>query len=239
MIAYSQVEAVGGPTQDELVVQNLSLVKRIAFHLSARMPSSVDIDDLIQAGMLGLIEAASSFDAGRGASFETYAGIRIRGAMIDDIRRHDWTPRSVHHKYRQVAEAIHAVEAREGRAAEPSEVADHLGIELDEYHRILRDSASCRLCSLEDSLGDSGTGRDPAAAAGDGPDEVFSRNQFAEQLAAAIDELPEREKLVLSLYYERDLNLKEIGAVLDVSESRVSQIHGQAVLRLRRVTESW
>lgn len=239
MIAYSQVESVGAPTQDDLVVANLSLVKRIAYHLSARMPSSVDIDDLIQAGMLGLIEAASSFDASRGASFETYAGIRIRGAMIDDIRRHDWTPRSVHHKYRQVAEAIHAIEAREGRAAEPAEVAGHLGIELDEYHRILSDSASCRLCSLEESLGEIATGRDPAAADGEAPDELFSKNQFAEQLAAAIEALPEREKLVLSLYYEQDLNLKEIGAVLDVSESRVSQIHGQAVLRLRRITEHW
>lgn len=239
MIAYSQVAAVDSVSYDDLVADNLALVKRIAYHLSARMPSCVEVDDLVQAGMLGLIEAAGSFDAARGASFETYAGIRIRGAMIDDIRKHDWTPRSVHHKYRRVSEAIHAIEAEKGRAAEPAEVAARLGIAVDEYHRILNDSASCRLFSLEENLSDPSLQSLPAAAATETPDEVFSRAQFAEQLAGAIERLPERERLVLSLYYEREMNLKEIGEILNLSESRICQIHGQAILRLRSVTEDW
>tara|TARA_R110002049_G_scaffold21792_20_gene79178 strand:- start:3188 stop:3907 length:720 start_codon:yes stop_codon:yes gene_type:complete len=239
MNAYSLVAAADNTSDEDLVADNMVLVKRIAYHLAARMPSSVEIDDLIQAGMLGLIEAAGNFDASRGASFETFAGIRIRGAMIDDIRKHDWTPRSVHHKYRQVSEAMYAIEAEKGRAAEPAEVAKRLNISVDEYHKILSDSASSRLFSLEESQSDPVISRQPPASEDDTPDEELARSQFAEQLSAAIDKLPERERLVLSLYYEQDLNLKEIGRVLDVSESRVCQIHGQAVIRLRAVTEHW
>ena len=129
MNAYSTVAAAANYSQEDLVTQHVSLVKRIAHHLAARLPSSVDIDDLMQSGMVGLLEAAGNFDPERGASFETYAGIRIRGAMLDDIRKHDWTPRSVHHKYRQVADAINAIEADTGRAASAEEIADRLGID--------------------------------------------------------------------------------------------------------------
>lgn len=232
MNTYASVAQPGRASADDLIVEHIALVKRIAQHLAARLPSSVDIDDLLQAGMVGLLEAARNYDARRGASFETYAGIRIRGAMLDDIRKHDWTPRSVHHKYRQVAEAIHEIERETAEPAAPAAVAKRLDISLDEYHRILADSASSRLFSLEESIEESGI-RPPPAAAGNTPEQEFGKGQFRERLAAAIDNLPDRERLVLSLYYEQELNLKEIGAVLEVTESRVCQIHGQAVTRLR------
>lgn len=232
MNTYASVAQPSGATADDLIVENIALVKRIAQHLAARLPSSVDIDDLLQAGMVGLLEAARNYDARRGASFETYAGIRIRGAMLDDIRKHDWTPRSVHHKYRQVAEAVHEIERETAEPASPAAVAERLGISLDDYHRILADSASSRLFSLEESIEETGA-RPPPTAGGNTPEQAFDQSQFRERLAAAIDNLPDRERLVLSLYYEQELNLKEIGAVLDVTESRVCQIHGQAVTRLR------
>lgn len=239
MIAYTNVAASDNFSGDDLVTRHAALVKRIAHHLAARLPSNVEVDDLMQAGMLGLLEAAGNFDPNRGASFETYAGIRIRGAMLDDIRKHDWTPRSVHHKYRKVTEAIHAIEAETGRAAESAEIAGRMGVSIDEYHRILSDSASSRLFSLDETLDEANVHRPPPAATSATPDEELYRSQFRDSLADAIDRLPERERLVLSLYYEQELNLKEIGQVLEVSESRVCQIHGQAVMRLRAAAERW
>ncbi len=239
MIAYSGTAAMAAPSDDDLVLKHVGLVKRIAHHLAARLPSTVDVDDLMQAGMLGLLEASGNFDPDRGASFETYAGIRIRGAMLDDIRKNDWTPRSVHHNYRRVSEAIRAVENEEGRAAEAEEVAAKLGITLDEYHKILSDSASARLFSLDETIDDQGTQRPVPAADTDNPDDVLFQSQFRDRLIAAIDELPERERLLLSMYYEQELNMKEIGEVLGVSESRVCQIHGQAVIRLRSAADQW
>lgn len=235
----SSVATDTGYSNEQLIVLHVELVKRIARHLAARLPSTVDIDDLMQSGMVGLLEAASNFDPSRGACFATYAGIRIRGSMLDDIRKHDWTPRSVHHKYRKVTDAIHDIEGRLGRAAETEEIAAQLGISLDEYHKILTDSASARLFSLEETIDEPTLQRPPPAAKTAMPDEALFRDQFRGQLAAAIEKLPERERLVLSLYYEQELNLKEIGQVLDVSESRVCQIHGQAVLRLRSAAERW
>jgi RNA polymerase sigma factor for flagellar operon FliA len=239
MIAYSGIAESAGYADDDLVTRNVGLVKRIAYHMASRLPSTVDVDDLMQSGMVGLLEAAGNFDPDRGASFETYAGIRIRGAMLDDIRKNDWTPRSVHHKYRQVSEAIHEIERLEGRAAEPVEIADKLGISIDEYHKILSDSASSRLFSFEETLDEPTMQRPAPASKTATPDEQLFSSQFREQLAKAIENLPERERLVLSLYYEQELNLKEIGHVLDVSESRVCQIHGQAVMRLRGIVDQW
>jgi len=233
MIAYSSVARMSYPSQDELVSRSIGLVKRIACHLAARLPASVELDDLIQAGMLGLLEAAGNFDPTRGASFDTYAGIRIRGAMLDEVRKHDWTPRSVHRKSRQVSEAMRELEADSGRPAESHEVAAKLGVSLDEYFAILRDSAGCKIFSLDDSGDGEEMARDIAAEDSDLPEQALGREQFRRQLAAAVERLPERERLVLSLYYERELNLKEIGAVLDVTESRACQIHGQALIRLR------
>src|SRR5690554_834012 len=232
---YSEVQRQG---ENDFVVQHAPLVKRLAQHMMGRLPSAVQLDDLIQAGMIGLLEASRQYDASQGASFQTYAGIRIRGAMLDEVRKLDWTPRSVHRKVREVAEAMRAIEARTGRAAEGREIAAHLGISLDDYHAILRDASASRLFSLDEALED-GEQRLPAAAAADGaPEQALAQAQFARRLAEAVLRLPERERLVLSLYYEREMNLKEIGAVLEVTESRVCQIHGQALVRLRSMLEA-
>ncbi len=239
MNTYSRVATSNQYSDEDLVTGHIDLVKRIAHHLVARLPATVDVNDLMQSGMVGLLEAAGNFDAARGASFETYAGIRIRGAMLDDIRKHDWTPRSVHHKYRRVMDAMNAVEGRTGRAATAEEVAAHLEISIDEYHKILADSSGSRLFSFEETLEEPTLKRQPPSSAAPTPDQELYRSQFRQQLADSIENLPERERLVLSLYYEQELNLKEIGAVLEVSESRVCQIHGQAVMRLRTAAKRW
>lgn len=239
MNTYARVAANNSYSSEDLVTEHVDLVKRIAHHLAARLPSTVDINDLTQSGMVGLLEAAGNFDASRGASFETYAGIRIRGAMLDDIRKHDWTPRSVHHKYRQLAEAINTLEGETGRAAKAEDVAARVGISIDEYHKILADSAGSRLFSFEETLEEPTLQRKAPSSSAPLPEQQLDQDQFRAQLSASIEQLPEREQLVLSLYYERELNLKEIGAVLNVSESRVCQIHGQAVLRLRAVAQRW
>ncbi len=236
-MSYASYAANSYVSRDELITANLELVKRIAHHLAARLPAGIDLDDLMQAGMIGLLEASRNFDASKGASFDTYAGIRIRGAMLDEVRRQDWTPRSVHQKHRRVAEVVHSIEAETGRAAETAEIVARLGISLEEYHAILADSAGCRLFSLDETLDEPGHGRELPASDTATPDQELTESQFRERLAEAIGKLPEREQLVLSLYYERELNLKEIGAVLGVSESRVCQIHGQALIRLRGLRE--
>ena len=231
MSGYRQA-ALTSP-DDSLVTKHLELVKRIAHHLLAKLPSSVDLDDLMQAGLIGLIEAASNYNRNKGASFETYAGIRIRGAMLDEVRKLDWTPRSVHQKYRHVSMAIQKLESEMGRSPTEREIAAELGIELDEYHRILADSSSCRLFSIEQPSEHSESRLDIADDLDGEPDSQLVAENAREAVADAIAQLPEREQLVLSLYYHREMNLKEIGAVLEVSESRVSQIHGQALHRLR------
>src|SRR5574337_134805 len=207
---------------EELVRRHAPLVRRIAYHLMGRLPASVDVNDLIQAGMLGLLEAARNFATDRGASFETFAGIRVRGAMLDELRRADWTPRSVHRKSREVAEVIRQIEAETGADAEDVEIMRRLGLSADEYHQVLADAACARLLSLT-ATDDDGEGTVLEVAA----------------LAEAIASLSEREQLVMSLYYEQELNLREIGAVLGVTESRVCQIHGQAVVRLRARLTGW
>jgi len=225
---YAQVAQQG---RDQLVLQHAPLVKRIACHLMARLPSHVSLDDLVQAGMLGLLDAARRYTVGRGASFETFAGIRIRGAMLDELRRNDWLPRSVHRRTREVARAVRAVEARDGRAARPDEVAAELGISAEQYGDLLAEIASARMFSLEELRGErpelpEETDQEAASA-------ELERAELKGVLAREIDGLPEREKLVLSLYYEQELNMREIGEVLGVTESRVCQIHGQALVRLR------
>tara|TARA_R110002073_G_scaffold62737_2_gene157186 strand:- start:863 stop:1435 length:573 start_codon:yes stop_codon:yes gene_type:complete len=188
--------------------------------------------------MIGLLEAAQRYSSDKGATFETYAGIRIRGAMVDEIRKGDWVPRSVHRNSRRIAKAIKAVEDRLGREAQDSEVAEELGLDLDEYYSSLSDANSGRLFSL-DELNESGELPIEETEDSDNPLDGLASDNFRKSLAAAIGDLPEREKLVLSLYYQEELNLKEIGAVLGVSESRVSQIHSQAALRLRGRLTGW
>jgi RNA polymerase sigma factor for flagellar operon FliA len=224
---------------DALVMRHAELVKRIAYHLVGRLPPSVEVADLIQAGMLGLLEAAGHFAADRGASFETYAGIRIRGAMLDALRKLDWAPRSVHRKARAAAAAVREIEAEVGREARDTEIAERMGLSIGEYHRIVQDAASCRLTSLDESNNDdeSPINRMPD----DGPDPFsdIADEGFKKALANSIEELPERERMVMSLYYDDELNLKEIGAVLKVTESRVCQLHGQALVRLKARLVAW
>jgi RNA polymerase sigma factor for flagellar operon FliA len=226
-------------SSNELVVLHEPLVKRIAYHLMSRLPASVQADDLIQAGMIGLIEASRKFDPEQGASFETYAGIRIRGAMLDEIRRTDWTPRSVHRKAREVAEAVRKIENEKGRDARDVEVAGVMGISLEEYHKILQDSTGCRIFSFEDPgmLGEEGVPESGRHV--DQPLENLQKSDFKQGLADEIKGLPERERLVMALYYDEELNLREIGEILGVSESRVCQIHGQALIRLRARMGEW
>ena len=231
--AYSATRA-GRTESDALVTRHAELVKRIAYHLAGRLPPSVDVADLIQAGMLGLLEAASNYAANRGASFETYAGIRIRGAMIDALRKLDWAPRSVHRKARAVAAAMREVEKETGRDAKDTEIATKMGVDLEEYHSIVQDAASCRLTSLDDAAATATTPDDTAD-----PFREVADEDFRAALAQSIDTLPERERLVMSLYYGDGLNLKEIGAVLKVTESRVCQLHGQALTRLKTRLAEW
>ena len=226
-------------TTNELVVLHEPLVKRIAYHLMSRLPASVQADDLVQAGMIGLIEASRKFDPEQGASFETYAGIRIRGAMLDEIRRTDWTPRSVHRKAREVAEAVRKIENEKGRDARDVEVAQVMGLELNVYHKILQDATGCRIFSYEDpgTLGEENFAQQ--ARQPNQPLENLQKSDFKVGLADAIKGLPERERLVMALYYDEELNLREIGDILGVSESRVCQIHGQALIRLRARMADW
>lgn len=223
----------------DLVTQYASLVKRIAYHIMSRLPPSVQVDDLIQAGMIGLLEAARNYDAGQGASFETYAGIRIRGSMLDEIRKGDWAPRSVHRKARQVADAVREVENATGRDARDHEVAKLLNMSLDEYHKTLQDASGCRLLSFEEMGMNEDSVPSRLGRTDGGPFEGVQRDDFKRSLAEAIAGLPERERLVLTLYYDEDLNLREIGAVIGVSESRVSQIHSQALIRLQARLGQW
>ncbi|OXY83805.1 RNA polymerase sigma factor FliA [Oceanimonas doudoroffii] len=221
-----------------LVERHAALVRRIAQHLLARLPDSVQLDDLVQSGMVGLLEAAKSFDASKGASFETFAGIRIRGAMLDEIRRGDWVPRSVHRNGRQIAEAMHAIQRREGRPAQDREVADELGVSLTQYHTMLADVNHGKLLEMDEFEQGVEYQADPAVHTGS-PFAGMARDRFQRALADGIKTLPEREALVLSLYYDEELNLREIGEILSVSESRVSQIHSQAMLRLRSRLKDW
>ncbi|MAY39666.1 MULTISPECIES: RNA polymerase sigma factor FliA [Spongiibacter] len=233
--AYLDVQ-VGN--RDELVTRHAPLVKRIAYHLLSRLPASVEVDDLIQAGMIGLLEAASNFRAGQGAGFETYASIRIRGAMIDQMRQGAWAPRSVSRQLRELAAAVNRVESRLGREAQAAEIAEEMGIDINDYYDLLSDTAAVRLVSLEQAS-DSGMEFSDEDDSADTPLRELEDEGLQRALATQIEALPEREKLVMALYYDQGLNLKEIGEVLEVSESRVCQIHSQAVLRLKGRLGDW
>lgn len=225
--------------KNQLVEKHAPLVKRIAHHLLARLPASVLVDDLIQSGMIGLLEAARNFDGTKGASFETFAGIRIRGAMLDEIRKGDWTPRSVHKNSRAITEAVNQVERATGRDARDIEVAKAMDVPLKDYHQMLGEVNAGKLVGIED-LGISEDVLTTEESKGaDKPFEEMMQGSFQKALAKAITTLPEREAIVLSLYYDEELNLREIGEVLEVSESRVSQIHSQAMIKLKSKMQSW
>lgn len=227
-----------GQTPDVLVQEYAPLVKRIANHLKGRLPDGVDLDDLIQVGLIALLDAARQYSPSKGASFETYAGIRVRGAMLDEVRNSDWTPRSVYRRQREITAAIQAVENRTGNPADARMIAEELGVSLEEYFRLVTAATTHRLFSLNQDSED----QDPVANQIPDPDtdpcSELETDEFRAAVAAAISSLPEREAMVMSLYYEEELNLKEIGEVLGVTESRVCQIHGQALARVRsRLTQ--
>ncbi len=233
LAAYTETAKVSAMGQDEVVTQHASLVKRIAYHLMSRLPACVQVEDLIQAGMIGLLEASRNYDPSQGASFETYAGIRIRGSMLDEIRKGDWAPRSLHRKVREISQAIREIEGEKGRDARDTEVADRLDLSLDEYHQTLQDSNSHQIMSIEDLPMKDADLSDGLSGKIAGPLDSLMKDDTRELLAKAIDTLPERERLVMALYYDEELNLRETGEVLGVSESRVCQIHSQAMIRLK------
>ncbi|MDP2878621.1 MAG: RNA polymerase sigma factor FliA [Sulfuricella sp.] len=230
-----------GPEKNQYVVQYAPLVKRIAYHLMARLPASVQVDDLIQVGMIGLLDAASNYDDTQGAQFETYAVQRIRGAMLDELRQCDWLPRSARKTLRQIEIAMNALEQRVCRAPTEREVADELHVSLDDYQQMLLDARGCQLLHYEDLQ----NGEDEdffERHCADDSAEPFAKLQdgrFRAKLIEAIGILPEREKLMMAMYYEEELNLREIGEVLGVSESRVCQLHSQAMARLRSKLKEW
>ncbi|MCY1423426.1 RNA polymerase sigma factor FliA [compost metagenome] len=223
--------AQGKIRQRDLLEEHLPLVRRQALSLQVRLPASVELDDLIQAGMIGLLDALNRYDASHGASFATFASQRIRGAMLDELRSRDWVPRSVRRNTRALDEAIRRLEQHLGRPAEEREIAAALGVDLAEYHHLLMDANGSQLVALDDLPEDEGESLcgEPHAT----PLAELLEGRRRADLVRAIEHLPEREKLLLGLYYQEDLNLKEIGAVLGVSESRVCQLHSQAVARLR------
>jgi RNA polymerase sigma factor for flagellar operon FliA len=231
-------ESVAGLSPDALIDKHAILVKRVASHLVARLPDSVEIDDLIQVGLMALLEAARNYSESRGAKFETFASIRIRGAMLDEVRNQNWAPRSYFRKRRELSQAIRAVENREGRPPEAREIAAELGVSIEQYNKLLADTSAGPLFSLDDESAHA-TRREPESGTDTDPRISLESEEFQESIAKCITRLPEREATVLALYYQEELHLKEIGEVLGVTESRVCQIHRQALARLRAQLTDW
>ena len=219
---------------DDLIEQYSSLVHRIAYHLKARLPANVMVDDLIQVGMIGLLDASNHYDPSQGASFETYATIRVRGSMLDELRRNDWAPKSVHRKARDLLEVVQKLETELGREAKSAEIAARMQISLDEYFQLVQDSNASRILNFVDLGVDEDVHDHHHVVPQDSePQRGLQNDQFKEHLVSAITALPEREKLVVSLYYDEEFNLREIGEILGVSESRISQLLSQAHTRMR------
>ena len=229
--------AQGTLDKSRQIDQYIPLVRRLAHHLIAKLPASVQIDDLIQAGLIGLMDAITRFEEGQGAQFETYASQRIRGAMLDELRSADWMPRGVRQGQRKIETATMKAEQKLGRSASEQEIAEVMGVSLDEYQSMLFESRGAQLVYYDDYAEDGdGEGYLDRQMDGDedaNPLEMLGDQRFRQTLIQAIEELPEREKMLMGLYYEQELNFREIAAVLGVTESRVCQLHTQAVSRLK------
>lgn len=225
--------------RNEAIKRYAPMVRRMAHHLLARLPASVELDDMIQAGMMGLMDALARYEDAHGAQFETYAAQRIRGAMLDGLREQDWLPRGVRRAQRRIDAAMQALEQTLGRAPSESELAARLGLSLADYRELLQEARGTQLVFIED-LPDGEEriereGPDPNAD----PLARLQDKKFRKALVAAIERLPERERLVMGMYYEQELNLREIAGVLGVTESRICQLHSQAVSRLRARLRAW
>jgi len=225
------------------IEQYVPLVRRMAHHMVARLPASVQIEDLMQAGMLGLLDALGRFEEGLGAQFETYATQRIRGAMLDELRRGDWLPRGVRQVQRKIEAAMHRCEHQLGRAPTDAEMAAAMEVSLAEYQQMLAEARGVQLYYYEDFDGDHDADgyleRHVPVDDSSDPHLRLSDQRFREAVVQGIERLPEREKLVMGMYYEQEMNFKEIAAVLGVTESRICQLHSQAVSRLRTRLKDW
>lgn len=235
--------AAGTLERDTYIERFAPLVKKIAHHLQSRLPACVQVDDLIQVGMMGLMDAVSRFEDGQGAQFETYASQRIRGAMLDELRQNDWLPRGVRKTQRQIEAAMARVENRLCRSPSETEVAAELGISLGDYQEMLAGAHGGQMMYYEDlgsgdDAGDAFLDRHAVDVEAD-PLRKFKDARFRDALVGAIERLPEREKMLMGLYYEQELNFREIAAVMGVTESRVCQLHSQAVARLRAKLKDW
>ncbi|MEF7613599.1 RNA polymerase sigma factor FliA [Aquincola sp. MAHUQ-54] len=234
--------AKGRTDNNAMLKQYSPLVRRLAHQMIAKLPANVEIDDLIQVGMIGLNDALGRFDAAQGVQFETFATQRIRGAMLDELRGSDWMSRGNRRQQRNIEAAVHKLEQRLGRAPHESEIAAEMGISLTEYQELLGKVRGTQLVYLEDLSGDEGdddylerhVGTEEA-----NPMAVLQDMRMRTALVDAIKLLPEREQYVMSMYYEHDMNLKEIAAVLKVTESRVCQLHSQSIARLRVKLREW
>lgn len=226
--------------KEQLIIEYSELVKYVAGRLSIYFGSNVEYDDLVGYGVFGLIDAIDKFDISKNVKFETYASLRIRGAIIDAIREQDWAPRSLRKKSKELEKAYSEIENKLGRSASDKEVADKLGISVDELHKLLQEVNMSQMISLEDYLEQNHeTGFDTLSLDGDKerPEQRMEIIEVKEILADTIDKLPEKEKLVVTLYYYEELTLKEISKIMEVSESRVSQLHTKAILRMRSKLE--
>lgn len=211
------------------------LVRHEALRLQARLPASVELDDLIQAGMIGVLSAIDSFDPQQGTQMRTWITQRVRWAMMDELRERDWVPRRVRSNAREVTSAIHRVEQRLGRTATETEVAKEMGIPLETYQQILMDTNTSQLFSLDELQEEQNSSVEQADEQHEqqNPLQQLLSSSLRQRVIEEIQRLPEREQLLLNLYYQQELNMKEIGAVLGVGEPRVSQLHSQVIKRLR------
>ncbi|WP_185868145.1 RNA polymerase sigma factor FliA [Variovorax sp. DXTD-1] len=233
--------AQGNIEKSHLLKQHQPMVRRMALQMLAKLPASVELDDLIQAGMIGLLDASTRYQDNRGAQFETFASQRIRGAMLDELRANDWGSRNLRQQARKVEQAIQSLEHRLGRPATEGEIAKELKMDLDDYQSLLQEIQGCQLLYVEDFAqeGESDNpwldrqARGGRPGADDDPLAQLLEAGFRHELVDAIAALPERDQLLLNLYYEEELNLREIGAILEVTQSRVCQLHAQAISRLR------
>jgi RNA polymerase sigma factor FliA len=238
----STYSATGRLDVNAMLRQYSPLVRRLAHQMMAKLPANVEVDDLIQVGMIGLADALSRFDPAQGVQIETFATQRIRGAMLDELRGADWLSRGSRKQQRDIESAVHRLEQRLGRAPHESEIAEEMGMNLADYQDMLGKVRGTQLIYLEDMNGAEGD-QDfldrHVADKGNDPLHLLQDDRMRHALVDAIQKLPEREQLVMSLYYEEDMNLKEIAAVLGVTESRVCQLHSQSIARLRVKLREW